>query len=232
MGNYDTGSIAYYLVVTETFYLSPRLIRGMDVVNVTEGADSFTCNAYLALGEKNSLIDAGATSLVHERIDELCDGVHDVYMTHKHGDHVSELDQVIENHDPDVYMYDLDTRATGELSDGEKVDIAGEEHLCLHTPGHSDDHVVFLNRDRIFSGDVVVYNDGAYSDGSFGRTDMAGQSRDQLIESIQKISDELPETVEAMYPGHGDVYRGEEDSITEVVERALSRAQERQPKYG
>ena len=31
----------------------------MDVITVTEDADEFTCNAYLALGEQTTLIDAG-----------------------------------------------------------------------------------------------------------------------------------------------------------------------------
>jgi hypothetical protein len=36
-----------------------------------------------------------------------------------------------------------------------------------------------------------------------------------------------------MYAGHGDVFRADEDgdSVRDVVERALSRAELRQPKY-
>jgi len=75
---------------------------------------------------------------------------------------------------------------------------------------------------------VVVYNDDAFDDGSFGRTDMPGQSREELIESVRRLLDALPETVEAMYAGHGDAYEGD---VRAVVERALERAEIREPKY-
>ncbi|MFB6282651.1 MAG: MBL fold metallo-hydrolase [Halobacteria archaeon] len=205
----------------------------MEITEVTRNAETFTCNAYLAVGIRNSLVDVGTSPTIYDVIDEHVDTVDDVFLTHKHGDHVGELDEVIERYDPDVYMFDVDDRATSGLRDGDEVDIGGETHRCLSTPGHSDDHIVFYNDERIFSGDVVVYNDDAYRDGSFGRTDMANQSRDLLIQSIEKIEKNLPETVESMYPGHGDVFRStEEDSVNDVVERALGRAEERQPKYG
>jgi len=74
----------------------------------------------------------------------------------------------------------------------------------------------------------VVYNDEAFGDGSFGRTDMAGQSRDELIDSIRRLRDAVPESVEKMYAGHGDAYEGD---VGAVVERALERAERREPKY-
>jgi hydroxyacylglutathione hydrolase len=45
----------------------------------------------------------------------------------------------------------------------------------------------------------------------------------------------MPETVSALYAGHGDVYRAdpdsEGDSVRDIVERALERAERREPKY-
>jgi hydroxyacylglutathione hydrolase len=105
----------------------------------------------------------------------------------------------------------------------------------VYTPGHAEDHVSFVGAERVFSGDVVVYNDGAFDDGSFGRTDYPGQSRERLIESLGAILDRLPETVSGLYAGHGDVYRadpgGAEESVRAVIERALERAERREPKY-
>jgi len=57
---------------------------------------------------------------------------------------------------------------------------------------------------------------------------MAGQSRDRLIESIRELLDRLPASVSEMYSGHGGVYEGD---VRAVVERALERAERREPKY-
>ena len=47
----------------------------MNVTNVTADAESFTCNAYLAEGDRTVLVDAGAmdgvVDVVHERVDDL-----------------------------------------------------------------------------------------------------------------------------------------------------------------
>jgi glyoxylase-like metal-dependent hydrolase (beta-lactamase superfamily II) len=98
----------------------------------------------------------------------------------------------------------------------------------VYTPGHADDHVSFVGPDSLFSGDVVVHDDGAFDYGSFGRTDMAGQSRERLIESIRDLLDRMPEEVEHMYAGHGGVFHGD---VRDVVETALGRAEKREPKY-
>ncbi|MDY7082936.1 MAG: MBL fold metallo-hydrolase, partial [Halobacteria archaeon] len=107
-------------------------------------------------------------------------------------------------------------------------EIGDEEFDVVHTPGHADDHISLISDTTLFSGDVVVHNDGAFDNGSFGRTDMAGQSRETLIESIYELLDRMPPRVEHMYSGHGDDFHGD---VREVVERALKRAERREPKY-
>ena len=85
-----------------------------------------------------------------------------------------------------------------------------------------------MSESSLFSGDVVVHDDGAFDYGSFGRTDRPGQSRETLIESIERLLDRMPEGVEHMYAGHGGVFRGD---VRDVVETALRRAEKREPKY-
>ena len=116
---------------------------------------------------------------------------------------------------------------------GDAVRVGDESCEAVHTPGHADDHVSLVGDERLYSGDVVVHDDGAFDDGSFGRTDMPGQSRERLIESLHAILDRLPDTVDAMYPGHGSVYRAADgpDTVREVIERATERAERREPKY-
>lgn len=199
----------------------------MEIRHVTAGAEVFTCNAYLALGAEPTLVDAGAMPGVVDVIREHTDELSRVVLTHQHADHVSELDAVLSAFDPDVYAYGSNPARTHALADGEELLVGDDRFEVVHTPGHADDHIALVGR-VLFSGDVVVYNDGAFDDGSFGRTDYPGQSRERLIESIRALLDRLPPGVEGLYAGHGEPYTGD---VRAVVKRALARAERREPKY-
>lgn len=200
----------------------------MDVINVTEEAETFTSNAYLVLGEQTTLVDAGTMDGVVAVLREHTDHIEQVLVTHQHSDHIAELDAVLSAFDADCYAYaDHDAR-THDLADGDTLLVGDERCEVVHTPGHGDDHVSIVGDHSLFSGDVVVYNDGAFDDGSFGRTDYPGMSRERLIESIRELLDRMPDTVEKMYAGHGNVYTGD---VRAVVERSLERAERREPKY-
>jgi len=202
----------------------------MEVRNVTEGADTFTSNAWLAVGERDVLVDAGSADPDETvgRIREEVNGLDAVVLTHQHGDHVGSLNAVLDAFDAPLYAYGDHPRRDEKLEAGDEVRIGDEGCDVVFTPGHADDHVSLVGEKSVFTGDVVVYNDDAFDDGSFGRTDMPGQSREKLIESVRRLLDALPETVEAMYAGHGDAYEGD---VRAVVERALERAERREPKY-
>jgi len=200
----------------------------MAVTCVTADAETFTCNAYLVEGERTVLVDAGTMDGVVDVIREHTDEVDAVALTHQHGDHVGELDAVLDAFDADLLAYGDHPRRTHDLADGDAVQIGDERFEVVYTPGHADDHVSFVSGTTVFSGDVVVYNDGAFDDGSFGRTDYPGQSRERLIESVRDLLDRLPDGVDRMYAGHGDAYEGD---VRTVIERALERAERREPKY-
>ncbi|VTT87053.1 Hydroxyacylglutathione hydrolase [Halorubrum sp. DM2] len=210
----------------------------MEPIAVTADAEEFTCNAYLVVGDATTLVDAGTMPGVEDAVAEAlaeadADGLDRVVLTHQHHDHVGELDAVVDRFDPEVLAYADHPHRDVALEAGDEVFVGDEACEVVYTPGHADDHVSLVGDERLYSGDVVVYNDGAFSDGSFGRTDMAGQSRERLIESLHDLLDRLPDTVDAMFPGHGEVYRAAEgpDSVREVIERATERAERREPKY-
>jgi len=203
----------------------------MDVINVTADAEEFTCNAYLVTGDRTTLVDAGTMPGVESVVADHVDDLDRVVLTHQHHDHVGELDAVLDAFGADLYAYADHPRRTHELSDGDTVSMGEESFDVVYTPGHADDHVSLVSGRTLFSGDVVVYNDGAFDDGSFGRTDMAGQSRERLIGSLESLLDRLPDSVTAMYAGHGDPFHADDESVRQVIERALSRAERREPKY-
>ena len=205
----------------------------MEPITVTADADVFTCNAYLIDGEQTTLVDAGAMSGVESVISDHVDELDQIVLTHQHGDHVAELESVLSAFDSELYAYADHPHRTHSLADGDSVRIGDDDFEVVYTPGHADDHISLLSESTLFSGDVVVYNDGAFDDGSFGRTDRPGQSRERLIESLETILQRLPESVSAMYPGHGNPFSAEAggETVRAVIERALERAERRQPKY-
>ena len=205
----------------------------MEVFNVTADAEQFTCNAYLVTGERTVLVDAGSMPGVEDVVADHVDHLDAVVVTHQHSDHVDQLDAVLDRFDADVYAYAEHPHRTHTLDDGDTVEMGDETFDVVYTPGHAADHVSLVGETALFSGDVVVYNDGAYDDGSFGRTDLPGQSRERLIQSLRDLLERLSDSVTALYAGHGEAFTAGEtgDSVRDVVERALSRAEERQPKY-
>lgn len=205
----------------------------MNVHNVTADAETFTCNAYLVTGATTTLVDAGAVSGVVDTIEERTETLDRVVLTHQHGDHVAELDAVMDAFDPDCYAHSDHSRRTHTIEDGDLVDIGDETFEVVYTPGHAADHVSFVSETTVFTGDVVVHDDGAFDDGSFGRTDMPGQSRERLIESIRTLLERLPDgdaddSVEHMFSGHGSDFHGD---VRSIIETALERAERREPKY-
>lgn len=203
----------------------------MEPINVTEAAEEFTCNAFLVLGERPVLVDVGTMPGVADVVAEHTDDLEAVVLTHQHSDHVGELDAVLDAFDADLLAYGDHPRRTRGLEDGDEVAMGDESFEVVYTPGHASDHISLISETTLFSGDVVVYNDGAFDDGSFGRTDMPGQSRERLIESLRVLLERMPETVTEMYAGHGDAYAADGESVSDVVARALERAERREPKY-
>lgn len=202
----------------------------MDVYNLTEDAETFTCNAYLAVeGDAATVVDPGSMDGVVAEIEAHVDDLDTVVITHQHEDHVEQLPAVVEAFEGmEVYAHDEHILRTHGIEDADEVPIAGEPFEAVYTPGHADDHLSFFSQEALFSGDAVVHDDGAFEGGSFGRTDMAGQSRDALIDGIERLLARLPDTVEDMYSGHGGVFHGD---VTHIVETALERAERREPKY-
>jgi len=98
----------------------------MRIVNVTADAETFTCNAYLALGDRTVLVDAGATDDVVETVRAHADELDAVVLTHQHGDHVESLPDVLDAFDVDLEAYGPHPRRTAPIADGDAVRIGDE----------------------------------------------------------------------------------------------------------
>lgn len=82
------------------------------------------------------------------------------------------------------------------LSDLEVFEAAGFSVQIIHTPGHTEGSCCYYIEEEniLFSGDTLFY-------GSVGRTDLPGGSMGEIVRSLHKLVDSLPEETE-VYPGH------------------------------
>ena len=136
----------------------------MTIANLTADAEEFSCNAYLLMGEQPTLVDAGTMPGIADAVREHVDYLDAVVCTHQHRDHVARLDEVLDTFEPTCYAYGDHPRRDEPLADGDTVRLGDETFDVVYTPGHADDHVSLVSDRTLFSGDVVVYEDGAFSD--------------------------------------------------------------------
>lgn len=87
--------------------------------------------------------------------------------------------------------------ATGELVQGQKLELAGVGFEVRHTPGHSPGGISLYQPDDGF----VIVGDALFA-GSVGRADFPTSNGRQLIESIRTQLLTLPDATK-VYPGHG-----------------------------
>jgi glyoxylase-like metal-dependent hydrolase (beta-lactamase superfamily II) len=100
---------------------------------------------------------------------------------------------------PDVGQVDAEAVVVdfADLTDGQRLDLAGIAFDVLHTPGHTPGHCCFHVRDEgvLFSGDHLFA-------GSIGRTDLPGGSYETLMASMVAKVLPLPDETSVL-PGHG-----------------------------
>ena len=91
-----------------------------------------------------------------------------------------------------------------ELTDGQRVTLAGLDLVVDHTPGHTPGSITFRTpydepasgvSQLMFSGDLLFA-------GSVGRTDLPGGDHQQLLRSLEEKVLTLPDDV-VVLPGHG-----------------------------
>lgn len=85
--------------------------------------------------------------------------------------------------------------ATRHLSEGESLAVGGISLQVIHTPGHTPGGICLLGKNDCITGDLLFMD-------AVGRWDFPGGSREQLIESIARLSQQCPDTMR-LHPGHG-----------------------------
>ena len=105
------------------------------------------------------------------------------------------------------------------LSGDEKVDLGGRSFEIIHTPGHSDGHICFFNRDEgiLISGDHLLPK--ISSNISLWPTSHPNPL-DFFLRSLEMIRD-LP--VKLVFPAHGPVFRNSRGRVDELLDHHRER---------
>ncbi len=139
-----------------------------------------------------------------------------IFLTHGHFDHIYGCPslkefypeaQICIHKDDLICLNDTQRNLAGDynglpeikadiiLNNGDELDFADTCFKVLHTPGHSEGSVCFIDEKnkQIFSGDTLFCL-------TVGRTDFIGGSFDKMMESVKALS-QFDEDY-TVYPGH------------------------------
>ena len=139
-----------------------------------------------------------------------------ILLTHGHFDHILAAEEIKKKYNIPIYacakeektlqdprinltafhMSSYTLKADVYLTDLQVVELAGFSVQMIETPGHTLGSCCYYLKDEgvLFSGDTLFC-------GSVGRTDFPGGSASDIVRSLHKLLDSLPENTE-VYPGH------------------------------
>ena len=167
------------------------------------------------------LVDAGGPlGPLFEKADEHGLTVTHILLTHHHHDHVAELGAALERWPGAVVLSHPEERVpgtTGDLRDGDVVQIGGVTVRALHTPGHTAGMLALVADGNVFTGDTLFKGSvgGVRAPGSTGYED--------LKRSIMEVLLELPpETV--VRPGPHRPDHGRRRARVQPLRADLARA--------
>lgn len=115
--------------------------------------------------------------------------------THAHPDHIGGLFETAGIFNAKTVMHELENiKIDIPVKDNDILGIGKINFKIIHTPGHTKGGICLYSPPYIFTGDTL------FSDGGYGRTDLAGGNDIELQNSLKKLF-MLPDNT-IIYPGH------------------------------
>ena len=181
-------------------------------IPVATAAPGGETNCYVLGSERALLVDPAAET---PGLDEACDRVEHLLVTHTHPDHVGGVEAYADH--ATVWARagyeERFERATGVSPDrvfgpGIRIETDAGPVEVLTTPGHAPDHVALALDDELLVGDLAVAAGSVVVGGRDG--DMRG-----YLTALRRLHARNPRR---LYPGHGPII----DEPREVLERLIA----------
>jgi glyoxylase-like metal-dependent hydrolase (beta-lactamase superfamily II)/8-oxo-dGTP pyrophosphatase MutT (NUDIX family) len=150
----------------------------------------------------------------------------EIWLTHHHPDHVWGLARLRERFPLPVRAHVNTARRLAQvgirvdhfIEDGQRLKLPGDSSegiLPIHTPGHADGHLVFVNEAAgwVVAGDLVAGIGTIMIDPDEG--DMA-----DYLQSLRRVYDLRPTT---LFPSHGPVIDQATTRLAQLIEHRLQR---------
>ncbi|CAG9839179.1 unnamed protein product [Diabrotica balteata] len=214
-------------VIPAVTKISPRVIR---ILGCNPGFMTLQgTNTYIVgTGKRRILIDTGdegipeyinhlKSVLTYEGID-----LAHIFITHWHHDHIGGLSGILtelkeKTKHCQVWKYpslkdDINKNKLIEsFKDGQEFAVEGATLRVVHTPGHTDDHIVLhlLEDNVIFSGDCILGEGTAVFEDLY-----------DYMRSLQDIANLQPAII---LPGHGNTIQNPAEKISFYIKHRLER---------
>ncbi len=182
--------------------------------------NDFSENTYIvANGKEAYVIDPGSNyEAMHQYLQEHGLSIKGVLLTHGHYDHISGLNNLLEEEGAPIYIHKddrdflfdpglnlsvymeerfklKDKHVVHTMEEGDTFSLGKESITVLHTPGHTRGGVCFLYGDVLFSGDTLFKE-------AVGRMDLPTGDESALLASVSKLLERFDDNT-VVYPGHG-----------------------------
>ena len=172
-------------------------------------------NTYLLPGRLPTLVDAGVGKPEH--LDDVARGLGGqplalVLVTHGHPDHAGGVPAIVSRW-PGVRVRRF---AAGDdpIVDGEPIDAGNGTVTAVHTPGHSPDHLCFVDGADVLCGDL------ARAGGTIVIPAGRGGDLTEYLASLNRIRSLRPHR---LLPGHGPIIDDPESVIEGYVRHRAQR---------
>ncbi|KAG1676181.1 Endoribonuclease LACTB2 [Nymphon striatum] len=201
--------------------LAPNIVR---ILGCNPGTYDITRRILLDTGEHNK---PKFIKNLKDTLEDLGVTLQSIIITHWHHDHVGGLDEIFNNVSVDVNckVHKLKPESGQEkssfstevseklsyISDGEFLKTDGATLRAIHTPGHTNDHLVVMLEEgnSLFSGDCIL-----------GEGTAVFEDLHSYMKSLHKILDLKPDVI---YPGHGPEVHEPMKKIHEYISHRLHR---------
>ena len=163
-------------------------------------------NCYLLISKNElGIIDPGGEAgKILEEIKKTKAKPKYIINTHYHPDHILANQEIKKATGAKILIHEkekdfIDFKPDEFLKKKDKIKIGESVLEVIHTPGHSIGSICLIGENCIFTGDTLFKE-------SYGRTDLAGGSEEQMKNSLEELL-RLIKPGMTVYPGHDDIFR-------------------------